>query len=76
MEFGAILRQIRLSKGLTQEAVARQLGYRANWLCRVEKGKRKLTVQTLVELCKIYGVEPEEVFGLAESGANRSRQVS
>lgn len=66
MNFGVALKQIREARGLTQEAVARQLGYKPNWLCRVERGERKLKAQTLLELCRVYGVQPEEVFKLAE----------
>jgi len=73
MDFGTILKQIREAKGLTQEEVARQLGYKTNWLCRIEKGQRKLKAQTLIELCKIYGVKPDKVLKLAENTSPRSQ---
>lgn len=73
MQFGTVLKQIRETKGLTQAEVARHFGHGANWLCRIERGERKLKVQTLVKLCKIYGVSPEEIFKLVEgAGDNNS----
>lgn len=53
------LRAVRIARGLTQEAVYFNTGLNMR---RVEGGKTNLSLSTLCELCKFYGITLEELF--------------
>ncbi len=50
-------------KGLKHKWIAQQLGMRANALSYALNGHRKLTAQTLVQLCDILALGIKEVLG-------------
>ena len=56
------IRTIRQSRGYTQENVAEQLGIDTVNYGRIERGKAKLTVDRLFEICKILDTEPASLF--------------
>ena len=51
---GQNIKRIRLLKGLSQENVADALNKSVNFISLVENGKTGLSIQTLIELCKVY----------------------
>ena len=53
------LRAVRIARGLTQEAVYFNTGLNMR---RVEGVKTNLSLSTLCELCKFYGITLEELF--------------
>lgn len=65
---GPRIRRIRLSKGLTQTAMAEGLGISPSYLNLIERNQRPLTVQLIVKLSSVYDVEPAELQG--EDGAS------
>lgn len=75
MNYGAILRQIRRAKGLTLQEVASQLNHYGSWLSRIENNQRRLSTETLIELCRIYGVKPERILRMAEEEPTRTTQA-
>lgn len=72
MHYGAILKQIRIAKGLTLQEVAGRLNRNGSWLSRIENGNRRLRAETLVELCRVYGVKPERILRMAEQEPTRT----
>lgn len=66
MNHGEVLKQIRKTKGLTLNEVTSQLNHNSSWLSRIENNQRRLSIETLIELCRIYGIEPEHVIRIAE----------
>ncbi|GGE17375.1 Cro/Cl family transcriptional regulator [Aureimonas endophytica] len=58
---GPRIRRIRLSKGLSQTAMAAELGISPSYLNLIERNQRPLTVQLLLKLSSVYRVEPEEL---------------
>ncbi|MBP5091555.1 MAG: helix-turn-helix transcriptional regulator [Bacilli bacterium] len=61
MEFGELLRQTRISKGMSLRTLADRLGVSAPYLSDVEKGRRKpLTPENLVKVEAILGLSKEE----------------
>jgi transcriptional regulator with XRE-family HTH domain len=67
-DFGAVLRQVRQSKGLTQQQVGRLAGYSAATISRFETGVRRLAdVATLRHLATVLEVPPD-MFGLLSTG--------
>jgi len=59
---GPRIKSIRLSKGLTAEALAKIAGIGTRSLLEIEEGHRQTREETLFAICKALGVEVKEVF--------------
>lgn len=55
------LKQARKNLQLSQEDVANRLGITRTAIAALEAGKRQITVDELLQLCKIYGVTADEL---------------
>lgn len=55
------LREARLRRGLTQLEVAAKCFVCQRQLIRIEKGQRDVPASLLLGLCRLYGVEPNEM---------------
>lgn len=55
---GAMLRQQRNNRGLTQDDVAVATGVDRRHYGRIESGQSKTSVTRLIEICKILDVDP------------------
>lgn len=66
---GPRIRRIRNAKGLTQTAMAAELGISPSYLNLIERNQRPLTVQLLLKLSSAYHVEPEELQGDGGGGS-------
>lgn len=63
VEIGASIRAARLRRGMSQAALADEIGmYRENYI-RIEKGRVNLTVETMMRIAKGIGVELGVTFG-------------
>ena len=58
-ELGALLRKLRLEKGLTVEQAASQLLFSMSKLSRMETGHGVATPRDIRDLCDLYGVTDE-----------------
>src|SRR6266704_32192 len=58
-ELGALLRALRLKKGLTVEQAAEQLLFSMSKLSRMETGHGVPTLRDIRDLCHLYGVTDE-----------------
>jgi transcriptional regulator with XRE-family HTH domain len=63
IEIGHRIRKFRLSKGLTQTALAKEAGVKANTLARVERGEHKPSPDTIEGLAKALGVTASDIWG-------------
>jgi transcriptional regulator with XRE-family HTH domain len=54
-------RLLRLRRGLSQAAVARELGVAQQGISFIELGQRRLTGPTFARLCAFYGCAPERL---------------
>ncbi|HTW43105.1 MAG TPA: helix-turn-helix transcriptional regulator [Solirubrobacteraceae bacterium] len=64
--FGERVRDRRQSLGLSQEAMAHQIGIHWTFLGQVERGQRNLNLHNLLRIAKGLGLDPAElVKGLA-----------
>jgi transcriptional regulator with XRE-family HTH domain len=54
--FEAMLREMRISAGLTQEEVARRLGRKQPFVSKYESGERRLDILELRAVCDAIGV--------------------
>jgi transcriptional regulator with XRE-family HTH domain len=53
------LRFYRLSCGLSQEAVAKEIGIKRTTVTAIENGDRKILAEELIDFSKIYGIPVE-----------------
>lgn len=58
---GLRIRDLRLSKGLTQEEIATKMGVSIAFLSRVERGRARINLARLSELCNILEVSEGQI---------------
>ena len=58
---GPRVRRIRNNAGLTQTAMAAELGISPSYLNLIERNQRPLTVQLLLKLASVYKIDLEEL---------------
>lgn len=57
------LKELRKAKGLTQEQMAKLLGYKdKSGYCQLENGNIKMTLEKAIKISKILGVDIKEIF--------------
>ena len=61
MSFNETLRRARKAKGLTQDDVSKALGIKNTTISNWETGVSRPDVDTLVLLCRYYGITPNDV---------------
>ena len=61
IRFGARLRDLRLSKGLTQEALAAKAELDRTYISSCERGKRNVTLESIYRLSDALGVSPKDL---------------
>ncbi len=59
---GARIKQLRQTKGLSQEQFAEKLGIATRTLCGIEIGKNFLTSNTLEKILEVLNITPQELF--------------
>jgi transcriptional regulator with XRE-family HTH domain len=67
--FGKVLKQARLSLGLSQQALARKLGVRSSHIGYLEQGRRRPSLTLLNALADTLGVNKERLFLLSHPEA-------
>ena len=72
---GPRIRRIRNQKGLTQTAMADELGISPSYLNLVERNQRPLTVQLILKLAATYDINLEELQGEAGGSQDALREV-
>lgn len=61
LTLGTQVRKVRLSRGLTQEALAEQLGVTPRYLAGIERGERNLTLDSVDALAEQLGIEAQSL---------------
>ena len=59
---GKNVKRIRLLRGLSQETLANDLDKSINFVSLIERGESGLSIQTLVDLCRILEVDANTIF--------------
>ena len=59
---GKNIRQLRLLRGMSQESLASDLQKSVNFVSLVENGRTGLSIQTLVDICKVLKVDTNALF--------------
>ena len=58
---GENVRQLRLSKGLSQEALADRSGLHRTYIGGIERGERNVSLVNIVRLSKALGVDTSQL---------------
>lgn len=66
-KLGERLRNARYLKGLSQDAVSREIGIGQNTLSRYEKGMHEAPAYVVLRLAKLYGISTNYLFGLSDN---------
>lgn len=59
---GMRMRELRLSKGLSQEKLAYEVGLDRTYITSVENGKRNISIINLEKIWKYFEITPKEFF--------------
>ena len=62
VRFGERLKQLRASRGVSQEKFALSIDMDRTYYASVEKGKRNISIINLEKIAKGYGITLEELF--------------
>jgi transcriptional regulator with XRE-family HTH domain len=61
LKVGESIKSLREQKGLSQAELSRRMGYHTAYICLAEKGERRFTLVTLVNVSRVLGVELSEI---------------
>jgi len=61
VDLGARIRQRRIQKGWTQEALAKEIGMSTSFMGHIERGSRKASLETLVQIANAMSVSLDEL---------------
>jgi transcriptional regulator with XRE-family HTH domain len=75
MEIHKALRNIRKSKGFSQEEVADRLGVDTTNYGRIERGQASITLERLMQLAELYGMSVVELVAII-TGNSENTKVS
>lgn len=75
---GLRIRELRLSRGLSQEKLALEVGLDRTYITSVENGKRNISILNLEKIWLHFGLTPSqffdsELFGYGKNGINNKR---
>jgi putative transcriptional regulator len=69
---GDIIYRLRINKKLSQVELARLCGVTQQAINRIEKGKAKVSVETLVKLAEALGTTTDVILGVAQEEQSAS----
>jgi len=55
------IRELRLAKGISQEALADEAGVHRTYMGSVERGERNISLENIVRIAKALRVRPHEL---------------
>jgi transcriptional regulator with XRE-family HTH domain len=58
---GIRIRELRLAKGISQEALADEAGVHRTYMGSVERGERNISLENIVRIAKALRVRPHEL---------------
>jgi len=74
VRFGAILRRLRVARGWTLIIAAQRCGMNPNYLGALEKGGNMPSVDTLLEVADVYGVNASDLVREVEEARRAARR--
>ena len=72
--FGAVLQDVRASRGLTQEALALEVGTERSHVSALERGKKAPTLATILRLATALNMTPGTLVDMVDERLKRRRK--
>ena len=69
--FGQVLRAVRLSQSISQEALAFEGGYHRTYIGQIERGEKNPSLRTIFDLAKVLKSSPSELIRQTEAILSR-----
>jgi transcriptional regulator with XRE-family HTH domain len=76
VQFGALLRRLRLARGWSIVTAAQRSGMNPNYLGSLEKGRNMPSLETLLEMADVYGVWAADLVREVEEGRRVPRSAT
>jgi transcriptional regulator with XRE-family HTH domain len=70
--FGPLIGRLRVTRNLSQEKLAHLSGLHATTISEVERGKTRVTLETLEALARGLGIEPGDLITMAAAGESQA----
>ena len=64
--FGAVLREVRKERGLSQEDLGFESGYHRTYVSLLERGLKSPSLQTIFELARALDIQPSKLLARVE----------
>jgi len=75
-KLGERIKEIRINRSLTQEALAEKVNLSAKSLSQIELGNNFVSAQTLDDLCAALGISPKVLFDFEYLEVNEKDLIS
>jgi transcriptional regulator with XRE-family HTH domain len=69
---GDRVREIRKSKGISQEELGDRSSLHYTYIGKVERGEKNITLESLVKITKALEISLEELFSIVDPNRNKS----
>lgn len=66
IKLGKYLRQKRLSKGISQVSIAKELGYKSQFVANWERGVSSPPMDSLKKIVEYYGIQQKEFLNIMD----------
>jgi transcriptional regulator with XRE-family HTH domain len=73
-QFGEALRQLRIQKRLSQEALGFDSGYHRTYISLLERGKKSPSLNTIFKLADALNIKPSELVGLIHAETEKVKK--
>lgn len=70
LEFGRVLRRLRLAAGFTQEQLGHEAGLQRNYVSLMERGVNQPTLTTLFKLAAVLNISASEMIAEVEKSCS------
>lgn len=72
--FGQRVREIRKSRGLSQEGMAALAGVDRSYMGHIERGEKNITLTKIYQISDALGIEVADLFPRADTSSSTSSQ--
>lgn len=76
LPFGAALRRVRTTAGLSQEQLGLESGVQRNFISLIETGQNQPTIGTITRLARALGMKASELVAAAEDEVTLARRAA
>ncbi len=56
-KFGALIKEMRIRKGLSQKQLAHRIGMKQPDISKIEEGRKNITMYTVMRFCNVLGIK-------------------